>query len=168
MIVPWGKIVRIDKSDDLIEINVLKKDDELVEMGDLNVSDIDVAGMVNEAATVTGMKHNSTGVGTTIFGMSITSKEVRLGLVEKIKASALDDVIYGLTTAERKATHALILDLERGFNYLNSDSDDTPSKEHNRDITTNTGLNSSVSNVTLIDDDTTPSMDHHWSRPWMG
>ncbi|GKF16843.1 hypothetical protein Tco_0061761 [Tanacetum coccineum] len=108
------------------ELGNLKKDDELVEMGDLNVSDINVAGMVNEAATVTGMKHNSTGVDTTIFGMSITSKEVRLGLVEKIEASALDDVIYGLTTAERETTHALILDLERGFNYLNSDSDYTP------------------------------------------
>nr|GEW25478.1 hypothetical protein [Tanacetum cinerariifolium] len=167
-------------------------------MGDLNVRDIDVAGMVNEvstnihagnvtgkdgtarrmtvvidsisdsiaenftlpgkAATVTGLKHNSTGVDTTIFGVSITSKEVLVGLVEKIKASDLDDVIYGLTIAEHEATHALILDSAIGFNYLNSDSDDTPSEEPNKNITTNAGLNSLVSKVTLIDNDTTPSM----------
>ncbi|GKF40256.1 hypothetical protein Tco_0120317, partial [Tanacetum coccineum] len=66
---------------------------------------------------------------TTILGVSITSKEDLIGLVEKIEAGALDDEIFGLTTAERDAAHALIPDLARCFNYVNLDSDDTPSEE---------------------------------------
>ncbi|GKC78222.1 hypothetical protein Tco_1128996, partial [Tanacetum coccineum] len=50
------------------------------------------------------------------------------GLVDKIKSSALDDVLSGLTTAEHQAAHALMLELARGFDYVNSDSD-TSSKE---------------------------------------
>ncbi|GKG50847.1 hypothetical protein Tco_0538971, partial [Tanacetum coccineum] len=72
------------------------------------------------AATATGLNHNSNRVDTTILGMSVTSKGELIGLVEKIEAGALDDEIYGLTTDEREATHALILDLTRGFNYANS------------------------------------------------
>ncbi|GKF21089.1 hypothetical protein Tco_0069727, partial [Tanacetum coccineum] len=95
-----------------------------------------------------GLNHKSTRVDTTILGVSITSKEELIGLVEKIEAVALDDEISGLTTAERDAAHALILDLARCFNYVNLDSDDTPSEEPS--------FNSLVSKVTLIDDDTTP------------
>nr|GEW62802.1 hypothetical protein [Tanacetum cinerariifolium] len=110
-----------------------------------------------KADIVTGLKHNSTGINT--FGVPITSKEVLIGLVEKTKAGALDNVISRLTTTARKASHALIMDLARGFIYVNSDSDDTPSEEPNRDITANTCLNLSDLKVTLVDDDTTPNMD---------
>ncbi|GJX03660.1 hypothetical protein Tco_0189576 [Tanacetum coccineum] len=67
-----------------------------------------------------------------ILGVSIMSKEELIRLVEKIKSGALDNVISGLTTADRDVAHALVLDLARGFNYVNSDSD-TPSEELNMD-----------------------------------
>ncbi|GJZ57001.1 hypothetical protein Tco_0612495, partial [Tanacetum coccineum] len=67
-----------------------------------------------------------------ILGVSITSKEELIGLVEKIESGALDDVIFGLTTADHDVAHALVLDLARGFNYVNSDSD-TPSEELDMD-----------------------------------
>nr|GFD08502.1 hypothetical protein [Tanacetum cinerariifolium] len=72
-----------------------------------------------KADTVTGLKHNFTGINT--FGVPIMSKEVLIGLVEKTKAGALDDVISRLTTTAH--------------------SDDTPSEEPNRDIIANTSLN---------------------------
>ncbi|GKG48145.1 hypothetical protein Tco_0510030, partial [Tanacetum coccineum] len=53
-------------------------------------------------------------------------------LVNKIELSALDDVISGLTTAEHQAAHALVLELARGFDYVNSKSD-TSSEEPIRD-----------------------------------
>ncbi|GJY71979.1 hypothetical protein Tco_0475682 [Tanacetum coccineum] len=60
------------------------------------------------------------------------SMEVLIGLVDKIESGALDDVISGLTTAEHQAAHALVLELARGFDYVNSDSD-TSSEEPIRD-----------------------------------
>ncbi|GJY67683.1 zinc knuckle CX2CX4HX4C containing protein [Tanacetum coccineum] len=67
-----------------------------------------------------------------ILGVSIASKEELIGLVDKIDSGALDDVISGLTTAERQDAHALVLELARGFDYVNSDSD-TSSEEPIRD-----------------------------------
>ncbi|GJZ05543.1 hypothetical protein Tco_0539336 [Tanacetum coccineum] len=55
-----------------------------------------------------------------------------IGLVEKIESGSLNDVISGLTTANLDVTHALVLELARGFNYVNLDSD-TPSEELNMD-----------------------------------
>ncbi|GKC82942.1 hypothetical protein Tco_1138659 [Tanacetum coccineum] len=92
-----------------------------------------------------------------ILGVWITSKEELIGLLDKLEFGALDDVIFGLTIAERDAAHALVLDLARGFNYMNSNSD-TPSEELNKDTTSNTGFNSSFSKVNFINDDSTPSM----------
>ncbi|GJW68116.1 zinc knuckle CX2CX4HX4C containing protein [Tanacetum coccineum] len=51
--------------------------------------------------------------------------------LDKIESGALDDVIYVLTTTECEAAHALVLELARGFDYVNSDSD-TSSEEPNR------------------------------------
>nr|GEV44880.1 reverse transcriptase domain-containing protein [Tanacetum cinerariifolium] len=50
-----------------------------------------------------------------ILGVSITSKEELIGLVEKFKSGALDDVISGLTPIECAAAHALVLDLAREY-----------------------------------------------------
>nr|GEU91122.1 zinc knuckle CX2CX4HX4C [Tanacetum cinerariifolium] len=66
-----------------------------------------------------------------ILGVSIKSNEELIRLVKRIESDALDDVISELTTAEHDATHALVLELERGIDYVNSDSD-TPSEEPNR------------------------------------
>ncbi|GJV35274.1 zinc knuckle CX2CX4HX4C containing protein [Tanacetum coccineum] len=61
----------------------------------------------------------------TIFGVQITSKDVLVGLMDKIKAGGFDNEISGLTPVEREASHALTVDLARGFDYLNSDNDDS-------------------------------------------
>ncbi|GJU42711.1 hypothetical protein Tco_1195668 [Tanacetum coccineum] len=45
------------------------------------------------------------------------SKEELIGLVDKIKSGALDDVISRLSTTERQATHGLVIELARGFDY---------------------------------------------------
>ncbi|GJR65602.1 hypothetical protein Tco_0011667 [Tanacetum coccineum] len=66
-----------------------------------------------------------------ILGVSIASKVELIGLVDKIKSGALDDVIYGLTTAKRETAHALVLKLAKGVDYVNSNSD-TSSEEPNR------------------------------------
>ncbi|GJZ59297.1 zinc knuckle CX2CX4HX4C containing protein [Tanacetum coccineum] len=66
-----------------------------------------------------------------ILGVSIAFKEVFIGLVDKLVSGALDDVISGLTTAKRKAVHALVIELARWFDHVNSDSD-TSSEEPNR------------------------------------
>nr|GEZ73597.1 hypothetical protein [Tanacetum cinerariifolium] len=58
-----------------------------------------------------------------ILGASIAFKEELIGLVDKLESGALDDVIFGLTTTEREAAHALVIELARGFDYVNSDSD---------------------------------------------
>ncbi|GJS89030.1 zinc knuckle CX2CX4HX4C containing protein [Tanacetum coccineum] len=63
-----------------------------------------------------------------ILGVSIASKEELIGLVDKIESGTLDDVISGLTIDERQAAYALVLELARGFDYVNSDSD-TSSEE---------------------------------------
>ncbi|GJS49188.1 hypothetical protein Tco_0599309 [Tanacetum coccineum] len=66
-----------------------------------------------------------------ILGVSIASKEELIGLVNKIESGALDEVISKLTIVERQAAHALVLELAKGFNYVNSESD-TLSDEPNR------------------------------------
>ncbi|GJX54177.1 zinc knuckle CX2CX4HX4C containing protein [Tanacetum coccineum] len=58
-----------------------------------------------------------------ILGVSIASKEELIGLVDKIEFVALDDLISGITTAESQAAYALVLELARGFDYVNSNSD---------------------------------------------
>nr|GEW54061.1 hypothetical protein [Tanacetum cinerariifolium] len=70
-------------------------------------------------------------VAVVILGVSIASNEELFRLVKRIESDALDDVISELTTAEHDATHALVLKLARGIDYVNSDSD-TPSEEPNR------------------------------------
>ncbi|GJU12313.1 hypothetical protein Tco_1134709, partial [Tanacetum coccineum] len=57
--------------------------------------------------------------------------EELIGLVDKIDSGALDDEIYVLTTTERAAAHALVMELAKGFEYVNSDSD-TSCVEPNR------------------------------------
>ncbi|GKE24344.1 hypothetical protein Tco_1435856 [Tanacetum coccineum] len=66
-----------------------------------------------------------------ILGVSITSKEELIGLVDKIDSGALDDEIFVLTIAERATAHALVMELARGFEYVYSDSD-TSSEDPNR------------------------------------
>ncbi|GJY59821.1 hypothetical protein Tco_0459713 [Tanacetum coccineum] len=61
----------------------------------------------------------------TIFGVQIMSKDVLVGLIEKIKAGGFDNEKSRLTPVEREASHALIVDLARGFDYLNLYSDDS-------------------------------------------
>ncbi|GKB49992.1 hypothetical protein Tco_0900745, partial [Tanacetum coccineum] len=58
----------------------------------------------------------------------VVSKEELIVLVDRIEFGALDDVISGLTNAERQAAHALVLELARGFDYVNLNSD-TSSEE---------------------------------------
>ncbi|GKC53648.1 hypothetical protein Tco_1076393 [Tanacetum coccineum] len=77
-----------------------------------------------------------------ILGVSITSKEKLIGLVNKIESGALDDVIYRLTIDDRQAAHVLVIQLARGFDYVNSDSD-TSSEEPYR-VTHNQNLLSFV------------------------
>ncbi|GJX85765.1 hypothetical protein Tco_0336539 [Tanacetum coccineum] len=83
-----------------------------------NISQVD--GCLNKSTGCIPIKSTKPVV---ILGVSITSKKEIIGLVEKFDSGALDDVISGVTTAECAATHALVLDLTRGFNYVNSDSD---------------------------------------------
>ncbi|GKA14558.1 putative reverse transcriptase domain-containing protein [Tanacetum coccineum] len=99
-----------------------------------NISDLNMGDQNANAAS--GVSVDNTNLGATsikphlkltkplvIVGVSITSKEELIGLVGKIDFGALDDEIYVLTTAERAATHALVMELARGFEYVNSDSD---------------------------------------------
>ncbi|GJR72483.1 zinc knuckle CX2CX4HX4C containing protein [Tanacetum coccineum] len=86
---------------------------------------------VTSGASVVINKHDATSIKppikltkpVVILGVSIASKEELIRLVNKIELSALDDVISGLTTAEHQAAHALVLELARGFDYVNSKSD---------------------------------------------
>nr|GEY32047.1 hypothetical protein [Tanacetum cinerariifolium] len=58
-----------------------------------------------------------------ILGVSVASKKELIGLVNKIKSGAFDDVIFGLTNDDHQAAHALVLEVVRGFDYVNLDSD---------------------------------------------
>ncbi|GJT97740.1 hypothetical protein Tco_1093258 [Tanacetum coccineum] len=82
-----------------------------------NISQVD--GCLNKSTGCIPIKLTKPMV---ILGVSITSKKELIGLAKKFDSGALDDVISGLTTPECAAAHALVLDLTRGFNYVNSDS----------------------------------------------
>nr|GEV67872.1 hypothetical protein [Tanacetum cinerariifolium] len=64
---------------------------------------------------------------TTYYAGGVNGNRRPVRLMDRIEAGGFDNEIFRLTHVKREASHTLIADLARGFDYMNSDSDDSAS-----------------------------------------